>query len=98
MLSAFLRGEEEQAHPRSSDLERGICGKAPEHDADHGKPGECGRGCGVTFEVTCQPTIVMDSGDGPFDDPSFRLDFEVRGTGLLQDLQFLCSCVLDYTR
>ena len=87
-----------KAHPRSSDLEQGICCKAPENDADHGKSGECGRGCGVTFEVACQPTIAIDSGEGPLDDPSFWQDFEACSIGALHDLQFLCSCVLDYTR
>ena len=68
----------------------------PEHDANHGKLGECG--CGVTFEVESQPTVATDPGEGPLDDPSFRQDFEASGAGSLHDLQFPCSCALDYAR
>jgi hypothetical protein len=43
---------------RAAYFRRGICSKAPEHDADHRKTDERDNRCGITFEVANQPAVA----------------------------------------
>lgn len=60
-----------RAYPGSLDSWRGICGKSPEHDTDHGEAEECSNGRCVAFEVASQATVTTDPRERSFDDPPF---------------------------
>lgn len=72
------------------------CCKTSKHDADHGETDECGDGAGITFKIASQPAIAADPGEGPFDNPSLRQDFEASSSGSLDDLQSPYSGACDH--
>ena len=45
--------------------------QAAQHDADHGEAEEGSDGSCVTLEVTGQPAVSADPGEGALDDPAF---------------------------
>jgi hypothetical protein len=62
-------------------------GQSFEHEADHCEAHESGDGSGVAFEVTRQPAISADPGEGPFNDPAFWQDDEAMCVASFDDLQ-----------
>ena len=76
-----------KAYPGSLDSYRGICGKSPEHDADHGEADECSNGRCVAFEVASQATVTTDPRERSFDDPPFRQHLKSSSVRSLDDLQ-----------
>jgi hypothetical protein len=79
--------EKLRAHPGSLDSERGICGKSPEHDADHGEADECSNGRCVAFKVASQTTVTTNPRERAFDDPPFRQHLKSSSVRSLDDVQ-----------
>ena len=77
-----------RAVPGSMDSEARVwSGQASEHDADHGETDEGDDGAGVAFEVSRQPTVATDPGEGALDDPSLWQNDELVLFGSCDDLQ-----------
>ena len=61
--------------------------QSAQHDADHREAEEGSDGSCVTLEVTGQPAVSADPGEGAFDHPAFGQNDEAMGIAALDDLQ-----------
>ena len=64
-----------------------VCGKAPEHNADHGETGEGSNGAGIALEVARQASVAADPCERPLDDPAFWQNLKSGSIRSLDDLQ-----------
>ena len=60
-------------------------GQSPKHDADHGETDEGHGGASVAFEITSEPAVARNPGEGSLDDPSLGQNDEVMRLGALDD-------------
>ena len=70
-------------------------GQASKHDSDHGKADEGNDGAGVSLEVSSEPAVTTDPGEGAFDDPSLGQNDEVVQFGALDDFELPSACISD---
>jgi len=64
-----------------------VCGKPPEHDADHGEADERNDGGRIAFEVARQAAVATDPCERPLDYPAFWQNLKSSSVRSLDDLQ-----------
>jgi hypothetical protein len=55
-----------------------VCGKTPQHEADHGEPDQGGSFAGVSFVVARQTPVAADPCQSALDGPTFWQHHETR--------------------
>lgn len=73
-------------HPGSLCSCVGLCGQAPEHDADHGHADEGGGDAAMPLEVAGETAVATDPADGALDDPALRQHHEAVPVAAAHDL------------